>query len=60
MAQKAAARRGFPLEPIEKASRKHLRELQLKRLKWSLKHAYENVLAYRRKFDAAGVRPKDL
>jgi phenylacetate-CoA ligase len=50
----------FPLEPIEKASRKTLRELQLKRLKWSLKHAYENVPAYRRKFDAAGVKPKDL
>ncbi|MDH4175421.1 MAG: AMP-binding protein, partial [Betaproteobacteria bacterium] len=52
--------RKFPLEPIEKASRKSLRELQLRRLKWSLKHAYDNVPAYRRKFDAAGVKPKDL
>jgi phenylacetate-CoA ligase len=60
MAKKAAARRGFPLEPIEKASRKSLRELQLRRLKWSLKHAYENVPAYRRKFNAAGVKPTDL
>ena len=29
------------LEPIEKASVDELRALQLKRLRWSLKHAYE-------------------
>ena len=56
----SAARRGFPLEPIEKAPRKKLAALQLERLKWSLKHAYENVPHYRKKFDAAGVKPKDL
>jgi phenylacetate-CoA ligase len=50
----------FPLEPIEKAPRKKLAALQLERLKWSLKHAYENVPHYRKKFDAAGVKPKDL
>jgi len=50
----------FPLEPIEKAPRKQLAALQLERLKWSLKHAYDNVPAYRKKFDAAGVKPKDL
>jgi len=50
----------FPLEPIEKASRKTLAALQLERLKWSLKHAYEKVPAYRKKFDAAGVKPKNL
>jgi phenylacetate-CoA ligase len=50
----------FPLEPIEKASRKALHELQLARLKRSLKHAYDKVPHYRRKFDAAGVKPKDL
>jgi len=50
----------FPLEPIEKASRKTLAALQLERLKWSLRHAYENVPHTRRKFDAAGVKPKDL
>jgi phenylacetate-CoA ligase len=59
-ARKFPARKGFPLEPIEKASRKALRELQLRRLKWSLAHAYDNVPAYRKKFDAAGVKPKDL
>jgi phenylacetate-CoA ligase len=47
------------LEPIEKASRDELVALQLKRVKWSLAHAYERVPHYRRKFDEAGVRPKD-
>ena len=45
----------FPLEPIEKASIDELRALQLGRLRWSLKHAYDNVEHYRRKFDAAGA-----
>ena len=48
------------LEPIEKASVDELRALQLKRLRWSLKHAYEKVPHYRKAFDAAGVRPDDL
>lgn len=34
--------------------------LQTERLKWTLKHAYENVPMYRRKFDAAGVHPDDF
>jgi len=50
----------FPLDAVEKGSRKALKELQLRRLKWSVTHAYENVPHYRRKFDAAGVKPKDL
>jgi phenylacetate-CoA ligase len=37
-----------------------LRELQLRRLRWSLRHAYDNVEHYRRAFDAAGVRTDDL
>ncbi len=48
------------LEPIERASRAELRALQLERLKWTLAHAYEHVPHYRRKFDAAGVKPSDL
>ena len=48
------------LEPIEKASVDELRALQLERLRWSLRHAYENVPHYRRKFDAAGVHPDNL
>jgi phenylacetate-CoA ligase len=49
----------FPLEPIEKAPREELVRLQLERLQWSLNHAYDNVPHYRRKFDAAGVKPAD-
>ncbi|NML61643.1 phenylacetate--CoA ligase [Massilia sp. RP-1-19] len=48
------------LEPIERASRDELQALQLERMKWSLKHAYENVPHYRAAFDAAGVHPEDL
>ncbi|MFY9317591.1 MAG: phenylacetate--CoA ligase PaaK [Burkholderiales bacterium] len=50
----------FTLEPVEKASRKKLQALQLSRLKRTLALAYERVPQYRRKFDAAGVKPKDL
>ncbi|WP_404991935.1 phenylacetate--CoA ligase PaaK [Cupriavidus pauculus] len=50
----------LPLEPIETASRQDLQALQLDRLKWSLRHAYENSPVYRRKFDDAGVHPDDL
>jgi len=50
---------GFPLEAIEKAPLAELRKLQLQRLQWSLHHAYENVAHYRKKFDAAGVKPED-
>ena len=48
------------LEPIEKASRDELHALQLQRMKWSLKHVYDNVPHYRQKYDAAGVHPDDL
>jgi phenylacetate-CoA ligase len=48
------------LEPIEIAPVAAIRDLQLQRLKWSLRHAYENVPHYRTAFDQAGVRPEDL
>jgi phenylacetate-CoA ligase len=48
------------LEPIETASRDEISALQLARLKWSLKHAYDNVSHYRAAFDAMGVHPGDL
>ncbi|MGL4437837.1 MAG: phenylacetate--CoA ligase PaaK [Bosea sp. (in: a-proteobacteria)] len=47
-------------DAIETASRDEIAALQLERLKWSLAHAYDNVPAYRAKFDAAGVHPNDL
>ena len=48
------------LEHIEKASLDELRHLQLERLKATLRHAYDSVPHYRKKFDARGVRPDDL
>ncbi|RAS06891.1 phenylacetate--CoA ligase PaaK [Cupriavidus alkaliphilus] len=48
------------LEPIERASRDQLQALQLQRLKWSVRHAYDNVPHYRKAFAAAGVHPDDL
>jgi phenylacetate-CoA ligase len=50
----------FPLEPIETASVDELRALQLQRMQWSLRHAYEHVPHYRRQFDEHGVHPDDL
>jgi phenylacetate-CoA ligase len=47
-------------EPIETASRDEISALQLDRLRWSLRHAYENVEHYRQKFDAHGAHPDDL
>ncbi|BCY10795.1 phenylacetate--CoA ligase PaaK [Actinoplanes sp. L3-i22] len=51
--------RAEDLDPAERASVDELRALQLERLRWTLRHAYDNVPFYRRKFDAAGVHPDD-
>ncbi|WP_299988146.1 phenylacetate--CoA ligase PaaK [uncultured Ruegeria sp.] len=48
------------LDPIEIASIDEIRTLQLDRLKWSLRHAYDNVPMYKQRFDEAGVHPDDL
>ena len=48
------------LDPLETASVDELRATQVKRLKWSLKHAYDNVPFYRKAFDNAGVHPDDI
>ena len=48
------------LDPLEIASLDSLRQHQLDRLRWSLKHAYENVPLYRRRFEEAQVHPDDL
>ncbi|MGI8613950.1 MAG: phenylacetate--CoA ligase PaaK [Nocardioidaceae bacterium] len=47
------------LEPIELASRDEIAALQLDRLRWSLRHAYDNVPHYRAAFDAIGAHPED-
>ena len=48
------------LEPIESASRDAIAALQLERLRWSLRQAYDQVPHYRARFEAAGVHPDDL
>ncbi|MFQ5438247.1 MAG: phenylacetate--CoA ligase, partial [Paracoccaceae bacterium] len=48
------------LDPIEIASRDEIAALQLERMKWSLRHAWDNVAHYKASFDAAGVHPDDL
>jgi phenylacetate-CoA ligase len=47
-------------EAIERTSLDELRALQLQRLKWSLRHAYDRVPHYKKAFDAAGAHPNDL
>ncbi|SHK62742.1 phenylacetate-CoA ligase [Pseudonocardia thermophila] len=47
------------LDPAERMSVDELRALQLQRLQWTLRHAYENVPHYRKAFDTAGVHPDD-
>ncbi|MGI5452713.1 phenylacetate--CoA ligase PaaK [Streptomyces sp. CA-249302] len=43
----------------ERMTREQLAELQLDRLRATLRHAYDNVELYRTKFDEAGVKPDD-
>lgn len=47
------------LDAGERLDAEALRELQLERLRASLRHAYEQVPFYREAFDKAGVRPED-
>jgi phenylacetate-CoA ligase len=47
-------------EAIERASVDELKALQLQRLQWSLRHAYDNVPHYTKAFDAAGAHPDDV
>lgn len=48
------------LEAIETASRDEIAALQLKRLRETLRHAYDNVPHYHKAFAARGVHPDDL
>ncbi len=48
------------LDPIEIASRDEIAATQLSRLKWSIRHAYDNVPYWRAKCEAVGVHPDDL
>ncbi|WP_420176779.1 phenylacetate--CoA ligase family protein [Luteococcus sp. OSA5] len=48
------------LDPEERMNVEQIRDIQLGRLKWTLRHAYDNVEAYRKLYDEAGVHPDDL
>lgn len=50
---------GTLLDAGEQLSGAELRDLQLRRLRATLRHAYDNVAFYRNSFDAAGVSPED-
>ncbi|MGW0599519.1 phenylacetate--CoA ligase PaaK [Streptomyces sp. NPDC002776] len=47
------------LDDGERLTREQLGELQLDRLRATLRHAYDHVELYRKKFDEAGVTPED-
>jgi len=47
-------RKNLRLEPSS------LQEMQRKKLRAIIKHAYENVPFYHKKFDSAGIRPDDV
>jgi len=47
-------------EKAERISRKELKKLQDKRLRETVKHAYENVPYYKHKMDELGVKPSDI
>jgi len=44
----------------ETLDREQIREIQLKRLKKTVKYAYKHVPTYQEKFKAAGVHPDDI
>ncbi|WP_299932129.1 phenylacetate--CoA ligase PaaK [uncultured Nocardioides sp.] len=48
------------LDPIETAPVEELRALQLERLHWSVRNAYDHVAHYRQAFDEAGLGPDDV
>lgn len=54
---------GFPevaVGDFSTASRDEIESVQLKRLQWTLQHAYANSPMYKKKFDEHGVHPDDL
>jgi len=45
---------------IESMPENKMKDLQLERLKWSVRHAYDNVPFYKKKYDEAGFHPDQL
>jgi phenylacetate-CoA ligase len=52
--------RAEDLEPIERASVDELRAVQFDRLRWSLRHVWSHVPAYRKRFAEIQAHPDDL
>ncbi len=50
----------FFQKDAETMPRAKIRELQLERLRYTVRYCYERVPFYKRKLDAAGVRPDDI
>ncbi|HEY1155109.1 MAG TPA: phenylacetate--CoA ligase, partial [Arthrobacter sp.] len=48
------------LDREETVSRDELEALQLQRLQHTVAYAYDRVPLYKRKFDEAGIHPRDL
>jgi len=48
------------IHEAERMTREEIQQLQLERLQWTVRHAYENVPLYTKKFDEAGVKPEDI
>ncbi|MCU0803972.1 MAG: phenylacetate--CoA ligase [Burkholderiales bacterium] len=59
-ARRSRARRYFFDRAAETLPREELEQLQLKRLRASLRNAYDNVPLHRQRMDAAGVQPRDV
>ena len=55
-----ALKRPEGLDTIETASRDEIAAVQLERMRWSVRHAYDNSPFYRKHFDDHGVHPADL
>jgi phenylacetate-CoA ligase len=44
----------------ETMPRKELEQIQLRRIRWLIKYAYENTTLYHRKYHQAGLKPDDI
>ncbi|MEM1943669.1 MAG: phenylacetate--CoA ligase [Candidatus Caldarchaeum sp.] len=45
---------------LETMPRREIEAVRDQRIRWTVRHAYENNVFYRRKLDSAGVRPDDV
>ncbi|MEX1377626.1 MAG: phenylacetate--CoA ligase [Eubacteriales bacterium] len=50
----------FYNKEIETKPREQIKKIQLEKLKESVRHAYENVEMYKKRFDSIGLKPEDI